>query len=35
MAILEGRLRDGDTAHVEVRDNALAIETPTQTASVL
>src|SRR5450631_209509 len=34
MAILEGRLRDGDTAHVEVRDNALAIETPTQTASV-
>ena len=35
MAILEGRLRDGDTARVEVRDNALAIETPTQTASVL
>jgi ATP-dependent Clp protease ATP-binding subunit ClpB len=34
MAILEGRLRDGDTARVEVRDNALAIETPTQTASV-
>jgi ATP-dependent Clp protease ATP-binding subunit ClpB len=35
MAILEGRLRDGDTAHAAVRDNALAIETPTQTASVL
>jgi hypothetical protein len=34
MAILEGRLHDGDTARVEVRDNALAIETPTQTASV-
>ena len=28
MAILEGRLRDGDTARVEVRDGELVIETP-------
>ncbi len=28
MAILEGRLRDGDRAHVVVRNGDLAIETP-------
>jgi ATP-dependent Clp protease ATP-binding subunit ClpB len=34
MAILEGNLRDGDTARVEVRDGELVIKTPTHSDAV-
>ncbi len=34
MAILEGRLRDGETAHVDARDGELAIDTPAHELAV-
>jgi ATP-dependent Clp protease ATP-binding subunit ClpB len=34
MAILDGGLRDGDTARVEVRDGELVIDTPTRSEAV-